>query len=323
MFPNTRMRRCRSSKGLRRLARETVLERGDLILPVFAVSGEHREEPIPSMPGVSRFSVDLLRRRAAELKAGAVLVFGVPDPAAKDERGSAAFQEDGLVPKVVGALKKERPDLVVITDVCLCSYTAHGHCGVLTPEGEADNDRSLELLARVAECHAAAGADMVAPSAMMDGQVQAVRERLDTAGFPDTPIMSYAAKFASSFYGPFRDAAACAPGSGDRRSYQIEPANRREAVREALLDEEEGADWLMVKPALPYLDVLAELRRVSRLPLAAYQVSGEYAMLKQAAASGALDERNAVLETLTAIKRAGADAIITYYAEEVHEWIEQ
>jgi porphobilinogen synthase len=321
MHPETRPRRNRRTAGLRALAAETTLPPGKLILPVFVVPGSQREEPIPSMPGVSRFSADLLARRLARAHVSAVLFFGVPGKESKDETGSAALREDGLVPDAVRAIKKERPDLVVITDVCLCAYTTHGHCGVLSASGEADNDQTLVLLARMAEAHAAAGADLVAPSAMMDGQVRAIRGKLDGSGFIDTGIMSYAAKFASAFYGPFRDAAGSAPAFGDRRAYQLPPSNRREAVRDALLDEAEGADWLMVKPALPYLDVIAELRAASRLPIAAYQVSGEYAMLKHAAAAGAFDERAAALESFLSIRRAGADAIITYYAEEAGQWL--
>jgi len=296
------------------------------------------------MPGVDRISVDLLDKRVNSLASRAVLLFGVPDDADKDEDGAAAFDENGVVPSAIRAIKKSRPDLVVITDVCLCAYTSHGHCGVLTPAdlparrragllpsrsrgsskgGEIDIDATLDALARVATAHAEAGADMVAPSAMTDGQVKAIRARLDRHGFQNTAIMSYAAKFASSFYGPFREAAHSAPTFGDRRAYQLPAANRREAIRDALLDEAEGADWLMVKPAMPYLDVLFELRSATRLPIAAYQVSGEYAMLKAAVAAGALDEKQAVMESALCIKRAGADAIITYYAEEICGWLEE
>jgi porphobilinogen synthase len=321
MFDRTRMRRLRRTEGLRRLARETTLSADDLILPLFAVAGERREEPVNLMPGVRRQSADLLAERVAGTEVPAVLLFGVPGDDEKDDEGSAAWAADGLVPAAIRAIKSARPDLVVITDVCLCSYTSHGHCGPLTDAGEVDNDRAIDALARSAEAHATAGADVVAPSAMMDGQVQAIRERLDGTGLTDTAIMSYAAKFASSFYGPFREAAHASPGFGDRRGYQLPPANRREAVRDALLDEQECADWLMVKPAIPYLDVLAELRSASRLPLAAYHVSGEYAMLKAAAAADAIDERRAALEAMLCIRRAGADAIITYYAEEVCSWL--
>lgn len=321
MFPATRMRRLRRTEGLRRLARETALDAADLVLPAFVVGGEGRREPVPAMPGVERASADVLAARAATTPVGALLLFGVPEPNEKDEEGSAAWREDGPVPSAVRAVKAERPELVVITDVCLCAYTAHGHCGLLTDGGEVDNDATLPLLARMAAAHAAAGADMVAPSAMMDGQVGAIREGLDGAGFAATGIMAYAAKFASAFYGPFRDVAHSAPSFGDRRSYQLPPPNRREALRDALLDVEEGADWLMVKPSLPYLDILRELRRETRLPLSAYHVSGEYVMLKHAAEAGGIDERDCVLEALTCIKRAGADAVITYYAEQVCRWL--
>ncbi len=321
MFPIERSRRTRRTEGLRRLAGESVLTQDDLVLPLFVVGGENRTEEVPSMPGVIRRSVDGLRSFAQSVRSPAVLLFGVPDDHEKDESGSAALSEDGCVPAAVRALKSERPDLVVITDVCLCAYTTHGHCGVAPDGSGPDNDATLELLAQMANMHAGAGADVVAPSAMMDGQVAAIRQTLDGAGREQVAIMAYAAKFASAFYGPFRDGARSAPAFGDRRSYQLPPPNRREAVRDALLDEREGADWLMVKPAMPYLDVIAELRRESRLPIAAYQVSGEYAMLKRTAEAGALDERGAVLESLIGIKRAGADAIITYYAEEVCEWI--
>lgn len=316
-----RPRRLRRSEGLRRLTRETTLTADGFVLPLFVVPGVGRDEPVSSMPGVSRLSVDLLTQRAGALRSPAILIFGVPDPEQKDAVGSSVTSETGLVPETVRALKAERPDLVVMTDVCVCAYTDHGHCGVDAGPAGPDNDASLDVLASMARAHAVAGADVVAPSAMMDGQVRAIREHLDASGFKETAILAYAAKFASSFYGPFRDAANSAPGSGDRRSYQMPPANRREAVRDALLDEAEGADILMVKPAMPYLDVLAELRAASRLPLAAYQVSGEYAMLKCAAEAGALDERKSVIEAALAIRRAGADILITYYAEELCEWI--
>ncbi len=323
MYPLTRMRRYRRSEGLRKMVQETAIRREDFILPIFVVPGKQREETIPSMPGVIRTSIDLLARRAANLRSCAVLLFGVPDAGEKDENGSAALLEDGIVPAAIRTLKKERPNIVVITDVCLCAYTSHGHCGVLSPEEEVDNDRTLELLGRMAEIQAVAGVDLVAPSAMMDGQVTAIREKLDNSNFKSTGIMSYAAKFASTYYGPFRDAARSSPGFGDRRSYQLPPANRQEAVRDALLDEAEGADWLMVKPALPYLDVLLEIRGATRLPVAAYQVSGEYAMLKYACQAGVLTEQEAVLESVLCIKRAGANAVITYFAEEICAWIDR
>ncbi len=321
MFDQTRMRRLRRSEGLRRMGRQCRICRDDLILPVFAVPGRGREEDIAAMPGVARRSVDLLEPWAAGLKSPAVLLFGVPDADEKDDTGSASARDDGIVPLAIRALKKARPDIVLITDVCLCAYTSHGHCGVLTAAGEVHNDKTLPLLATMATAHAAAGADVVAPSGMMDGQVAAIRGGLDGAGLQSTAIMAYAAKFASCFYGPFRDVADSAPSFGDRRAYQLPPANRREAIKDALLDEAEGADWLMVKPAMPYLDVLAELRCETRLPISAYQVSGEYCMLKHAARAGAFDERDTVLESILCIKRAGADAVITYYAEQICEWL--
>ncbi len=321
MFPISRMRRGRRTEGLRRLAQEVDLTPDDVILPLFAVPGQGREEPVESMPGVVRQSVDLLERRAAALRSRAVLLFGVPGEDEKDETGSASAAPDGLVPAAIRALKKARPDIVVITDLCLCSYTSHGHCGVVTASGEVDNDRTLPLLGAMACAHAQAGADVIAPSGMMDGMVTAIRSGLDGAGLTGTAIMSYASKFASSFYGPFREAAHSAPGFGDRRGYQLSPANRREAIRDALLDIDEGADWLMVKPAMPYLDVLLELRQSTHLPIAAYQVSGEYAMLKAASAAGGLAEKEAALEAALCIRRAGADAVITYYAEDICEWI--
>ncbi|HOX07140.1 MAG TPA: porphobilinogen synthase [Planctomycetota bacterium] len=318
-----RPRRNRRTGALRALAQETRLVPDQLILPLFVVPGERREEPVAAMPGVVRLSPDLLAVRAEKLAVRAVLVFGVPDRGGKDATGSTAVRDDALVPAAVRALRRARPELAIITDVCLCAYTDHGHCGALGASGAIDNDRTLGLLARMAEVHAAAGADLVAPSAMADGQVRAIRERLDGSGFAETGIVSYAAKFASAFYGPFREAAGSRPAFGDRRAYQLPPANRREAVRDALLDEAEGAEWLMVKPALPYLDVISDLRAASRLPVAAYQVSGEYAMLKHAAAAGALDERSAAMESLLAIRRAGADAIVTYYAEEAGQWLDR
>ncbi len=323
MFPDIRMRRRRLSRPLRRLGREIGLSADDLILPLFLTEGRGRRQEIPSMPGVHRISVDLIAEELDGCDLPGVLLFGIPAPERKDEEASAAFDADGPVCRGIVEIKKRFPSVAVITDVCLCACTSHGHCGVLDGAGEGvDNDRTLPLLARMAGVHGAAGADMVAPSAMMDGQVGALRKGLDDEGLTHTAIMSYAAKFASSYYGPFRDAAGSAPARGDRRSYQLPPANRREAVGDALMDEAEGADWLMVKPALPYLDVLYELKGATRLPVAAYQVSGEYAMLKHAARCGALDERAAVLESLLSIKRAGADAVITYYAKQVLQWLE-
>ena len=300
---------------------ETRLHRDDLILPLFVTDGIDTEEPIAALPGVSRWSVDRLPSVVAPLTIPAVLLFGVPDPSQRDATGSLALHSDGLVPQAIRAIKQARPDLAVLTDVCLCGYTDHGHCGLLNDDQEVDNDATLGELAAMAVAHSQAGADMVAPSAMMDGQVGAIRAALDAAGLEQTGILAYAAKFASCFYGPFRDAAKSAPGFGDRKSYQGPPANRREAIRDALADEQEGADWLMVKPAMPYLDVLSELRRETRLPLAAYQVSGEAAMLHHAAQAGALDRRAAIRESLLCIKRSGADAIITYFAHEVSQWI--
>jgi porphobilinogen synthase len=321
MYPRTRLRRLRRTEGLRGLTAETRLHEQDLIYPLFVVPGRGREEKIGAMPGVWRYSLDLLAPGLEELKSQAVLVFGVPDEEYKGPEGASAADPEGIVPEAVRVIRETRPDLVVATDVCLCGYTTHGHCGALTGDGELANDRSLGWLARTAVSHARAGAHLVAPSAMLDGQVSALRRALDEKGMTQTGILSYAAKFSSSYYGPFREAAHSAPGEGDRRSYQLPPPNRREAVREALLDEKEGADWLMVKPALPYLDVLAELRTETRLPIAAYQVSGEYASLKLGAREGLWEEREAVMESLLSIKRAGADAIITYYAEEVQRWI--
>lgn len=344
MYPKSRMRRYRTNETIRRMVRETILTPDDLILPVFVVPGKGRHECIDAMPGVERMSVDLLPPWVESVRCRGVLVFGVPDESEKDENGSQAIAEDGLVPRAIGAIKSARSDIAVITDVCLCAYTSHGHCGIIQSDSlsplnrssdlsvlgkdavsshKVDNDQTITMLARMATAHAVAGADMVAPSAMMDGQVLAIRESLEALGLFDTSIMAYAAKYASCFYGPFRDAAHSAPGFGDRRSYQIQPANRREAIQDALLDEAEGADWLMVKPAMPYLDVLSELRLETQCPLAAYQVSGEYAMLKQASNAGAFDEKTAVLESLTCIKRAGADAIITYYANDVCQWLQE
>jgi porphobilinogen synthase len=311
-----RPRRLRRTEALRRMVRETILRPEDFIYPMFAVPGKGVRQEVPSMPGVCRLSVENLvkeAREAAGLGVPAVLLFGLPEK--KDETGSEAASPKAAVPQAVRRLKKEVPNLVVITDVCLCGYTSHGHCGLIS-KGEVDNDATLELLAQVALSHAEAGADLVAPSDMMDGRVGAIREALDERGFEMVPILSYAVKYASSFYGPFRDAAESAPAFGDRRSYQMDPANLREALREAALDVEEGADILMVKPALPYLDVISQLAGEFDLPLAAYQVSGEYAMIKAAAANGWLDETAVMLESLTAIKRAGADLILTYFAKQ-------
>ncbi|MFA0755821.1 MAG: hypothetical protein YPKNTGVA_001330 [Candidatus Fervidibacter sp.] len=320
-FPIVRMRRLRRTETLRRMVRETTLTVHDLIYPMFVVPGEKQRQEVASMPGVFRVSVDELVRDAEEVaKLGipAVLLFGIPER--KDEWGSEAYDENGIIQRAVRALKRAVPDLVVITDVCLCEYTSHGHCGVVreTPGGfEVDNDTTLELLAKTAVSQAAAGADIVAPSDMMDGRIKVIREALDENGFAHVPILSYAAKMASAFYGPFREAAESAPKFGDRRGYQMDFANKREALREIALDLEEGADIVMVKPALAYLDIIAAARERFEVPIAAYNVSGEYAMVKAAAKMGWLDEDRIVWEILTAIKRAGADLIITYFAKEV------
>jgi porphobilinogen synthase len=315
------MRRLRRTDTLRGLVRETELSPRHLIQPLFVVAGEDIREEIPSMPGIERFSISGLVEEAGEVAAagvGAVLLFGVP--AAKDESGSGAYDDEGVVQMAVRALKEAHPELVVITDVCLCEYTSHGHCGFLR-DGEVDNDITVELLAKTAISHAEAGADVIAPSDMMDGRVGSIRFQLDEEGHPNVPILAYSAKYASALYGPFRDAAESTPSSGDRRGYQMDPANAAEAVREAELDLEEGADMLMVKPATAYLDVVRRVKDATGAPVAAYHVSGEYAMLKAAAANGWIDERAAVQETLTSIRRAGADAIVTYYAKEAAPWL--
>jgi porphobilinogen synthase len=320
-FPTTRLRRLRRTSGIRQMVRETHLAPSDLIQPLFVRHGGGASTPIESMPGQSHHGIDgLVETAAAVHGAGipAVLLFGIP--ARKDEAGSEAYDAEGIVQLGVRAIKAEVPGLTVITDVCLCQYTSHGHCGVLR-DGVVENDISLELLADTALSHAAAGADMVAPSDMMDGRVGAIRTSLDNEGLTETAIMAYSAKFASAFYGPFRDAAHSTPSEGDRKGYQMDPGNGNEAVREALLDVEEGADVVMVKPALPYLDVLRRLRSETLVPLAAYQVSGEYAMLEAAAGRGLVDRRAAALEALTGIRRAGADLVITYYAAEAAEWL--
>ena len=320
-FPATRLRRLRKTGVLRELVRETRLGPADLVLPMFVQLGEGRS-PVEAMPGVDRLSISHAvdeAGEAAELGIPAVLLFGVP--AEKDEQASGAYDDEGVVQLAVRAIKDAHPELVVMTDVCLCSYTTHGHCGVVLEDGEIDNDLTLELLARTAISHARAGADAVAPSDMMDGRVGALRAQLDAEGHKDLPIVAYSAKFASAFYGPFREAADSTPAFGDRRSYQMDPANADEAVREALLDVEEGADVVMVKPGLPYLDVIRRVKDATRVPVAAYNVSGEYAMVKAAAAAGHVDERAIVLESLTALRRAGADFVITYHAKDAARWL--
>ena len=322
-FPSTRLRRLRSSETFRGLVRETELSPSHLIQPAFVIAGEGIREEVESMPGIERFSISGLVEEAGEIAAagiGALLLFGVP--AAKDEVGSGAYDDEGIVQMAVRALKDAHPDLTVITDVCLCEYTSHGHCGVFRDgSSEVDNDLSVELLAKIAISHADAGADAVAPSDMMDGRVGSIRYQMDEEGHPGVPIIAYSAKYASAFYGPFRDAADSTPSHGDRRGYQMDPANAAEAVREAELDLEEGADMLMVKPATAYLDVVRQVKDATGAPVAAYHVSGEYSMLKAAAQNGWIDERQAVVETLTSIRRAGADAIVTYYAKEAAPWL--
>jgi len=327
-FPKTRMRRLRATAGLRGLVRETELSAGRFMLPLFvmdASSAGAEREPIAAMPGVERLSISAAvaeAGEAADLGVAAVLLFGVP--AHKDEHGSGAWDDEGVVQMATRAIKQAHPDLLVVTDVCLCEYTTHGHCGVLRTDIDpprVDNDATVELLARAAVSHARAGADIVAPSDMMDGRVGVIREELDGEGLSETPILAYSAKFASAFYGPFREAAGSTPTFGDRRGYQMDPANGREAVREALLDVQEGADMVMVKPALAYGDLISAVKRATQLPVAAYNVSGEYAMVKAAAAAGYLDERATVLEILTSLQRAGADTIITYHAKEAARWL--
>jgi porphobilinogen synthase len=318
-----RPRRLREKPLLRRLVRETTLAAADFVYPLFVVHGRGIREPIGSMPGQFRFSVDELVKDVKDVAGQgipAVLLFGVPEE--KDARGSEAYAEDGIVQQAVRAVKDVVPDLLVVTDVCLCQYTSHGHCGVVEG-GTVRNDPTLELLARTAVSHAEAGADMVAPSDMMDGRVGAIREALDEANLVEVPIMAYSAKYASAFYGPFREAAESAPQFGDRRAYQMDPANAAEAMREIALDLDEGADIVMVKPALPYLDVISRARAEFGVPLAAYSVSGEYAMIRAAGRLGWLDEERAMLEALTAIRRAGADVVITYFAREAARLLER
>ncbi|HPX56799.1 MAG TPA: porphobilinogen synthase [Syntrophales bacterium] len=318
-FPEYRPRRLRKNEAFRKLIRETALSANDFIYPLFVVPGKDVKNPVASMPGVFQQSADLLVkevRRLESLGIPAILLFGIPEK--KDETASGAFAKDGIVQRTVRRIKEKCPDILVVTDVCLCEYTSHGHCGMIE-KGDVDNDSTLEVLAETALSHARAGADMVAPSAMMDGQVGAIREALDESGFESLPVMAYSAKYASSFYGPFREAAESAPQFGNRKSYQMDPANSDEAIREMTLDVSEGADIIMVKPALPYLDIIRRAKEEFDLPVAAYNVSGEFAMIKAAAKMGWIDGELAMMEALTAIKRAGADIIITYFAGEAAE----
>jgi len=320
-YPSYRMRRLRRTPAIRAMVRETQLHIEDLIYPLFVIAGENVKTPISSMPGCFQLSIGNLLpevREIVRLGIPAVLLFGIPSH--KDAAASGAYDSEGVIQMAVRAIKDEFPDLVVITDVCLCEYMDHGHCGVIQ-EGEIVNDVTLELLAKMAITHAESGADIVAPSDMMDGRVAAIRNALDDDGLTDTIIMSYSSKFASAFYGPFREAAESTPAFGDRKTYQMDPANGEEAVREALLDIEEGADIVMVKPALPYLDVIHAVKQETKFPLAAYNVSGEYSMIKAAAANGWIDEQRAVMEAVTGIKRAGADLIITYHAKDIAAWL--
>ncbi|QIN83393.1 porphobilinogen synthase [Rubrobacter tropicus] len=322
-FPVQRLRRTRRTAALRGLVRETRLSPQDFIYPMFVTVGEDARNPVGSMPGVFQLSINRAveeAKRVHDLGIPGVLLFGLPGE--KDEAASGAYDPEGIVQLATRAIKDAVPELLVVTDVCLCEYTSHGHCGVVEKDtGQVLNDVSLELISRTAASHAEAGADIVAPSDMMDGRVAAIRSELDNEGFENTPIMAYAAKYASAFYGPFREAADSAPQFGDRRSYQMDPANAREALLEVELDVGEGADMVMVKPALPYLDVLRRVRETTDLPVAAYSVSGEYAMIKAAAQNGWLDEKTAVLEALTGIKRAGADIIVTYFAPDAARWL--
>ena len=320
-FPQTRLRRFRRHAALRALVRETRLDLADFIQPLFVVRGDEIDRPVDGLPGVVQRSVDVLVQEAQELQnigVGGLLLFGIPER--KDEAASGAYDENGIVQIALRELDEHVPDLPLITDVCLCAYTSHGHCGVVR-DGEILNDVSLELLAKTAVSHAEAGADVVAPSDMLDGRVGAIRESLDSEGHEEVPILAYSAKYASAFYGPFREAADSAPAFGDRRTHQMDPANGREALRECELDVAEGADAIMIKPALPYLDVIAAARETFELPVGAYNVTGEYAMVKAAAARGWVDERQAALESLIGIKRAGAEFIVSYWTKELAEWL--
>jgi porphobilinogen synthase len=321
-FPDYRPRRMRANETVRSFVRETTLATRDFIYPLFVKPGTGGKDPVPSMPDVYQFTLDMLPAEIDEISQlgiPAVLLFGLPDH--KDERGSGAYDDHGIVQEAIRVIKEHAPEMYVITDVCLCEYTSHGHCGVLDENGYVINDETLKLLAAEAVSHARAGADMVAPSDMMDGHIAALRHALDAEGFINVPIMAYSVKYASGFYGPFRDAADSAPAFGDRRAYQMDPANVEEAIREARLDVEEGADLLMVKPAMAYLDVLRAVREEFHYPTVAYNVSGEYAMIKAAAANGWIDEKRLVLENLLCMKRAGACAIITYHAKDAARWL--
>lgn len=323
-FPTQRPRRIRKSENWRRMVRETAVSVDDLIVPLFVVPGEGVRNPVASMPGVFQLSVDEMVKEATEIHGlgiPAVILFGVPDDEDKNPEGTEAYNPDGLVPESIRAIKKEVPDLLLWADVCMCEYTSHGHCGVLTDTGEVENDPTLDLLAQAALVYARAGADAVAPSDMMDGRVWAIRETLDEEGLIDVPIVSYAAKYASAFYGPFRDAAHSAPAFGDRKAYQMDPANAEEALREVELDIGEGADIVMVKPAMAYLDVIRRVKETFGMPTAAYQVSGEYALIKAGAEKGWIDEKRVAMESLLGIKRAGADMILTYFGKDVARWL--
>lgn len=322
-FPTTRLRRLRGSENIRRLVRENEISSADLIYPMFVIYGKDVRNPVPSMPGVFQFSIGKLLAELKEvndLDIPGIILFGIPET--KDEVGSSAYDENGIMQRAVLEVKSAYPDLLVITDVCLCEYTDHGHCGPVK-NGVVENDRTLELIARTALSHVHAGADMVAPSGMMDGQVHVIRAALDSEGFEHIPVMAYSAKYSSSFYGPFRDAAESAPQYGDRRGYQMDPPNSDEALREVAMDIEEGADIVMVKPALPYLDIIRRVKDEFQWPVAAYNVSGEYAMVKAAAQMGWIDEKRVAMEILTSIKRAGADMILTYFARDAVRWIEE
>lgn len=321
-FPTVRMRRMRANAAIRSMVRETELKPADLIYPLFVKPGEGKRDEVSSMPGVFQLSIDQLEAEAAELKElgiPAVILFGLPE--SKDLAGSGAYDEQGIVQQAIRTLKEVAPDLYVITDVCMCEYTSHGHCGALDESGCVINDVTLEMLAQTAVSHAEAGADMVAPSDMMDGRVAAIRAALDSEGYSDVPIMAYSAKYASGYYGPFREAADSTPAFGDRSQYQMDPANGDEAIRETALDVDEGADIVMVKPALAYMDIIRRVKDTFGMPTAAYNVSGEYAMVKAAAANGWIDERRVVLETLVGFKRAGADLILTYHAKDAARWL--